>query len=409
MLRLLLLLATSTVITLPAAPVFTGNDPCRTCHAAIAKAYEATPMARSTAPVKAANVPSGAYKHPASGLEYRIAANGRVTIRDAAAGISHQQQFDYVVGSGSAGFSYLISRDRWLYQAPITWYAQKQRWAASPGYDADRTMAWDRPIDPSCLNCHASQLTHIYGTRNRYAAEPFRQPGISCERCHGPGSEHVQSSGRQRLAVPSKLDPERRDDVCRQCHLMGEARIPRAGRAFGEFRAGQKLSEFVAYFVLDYPAGARLRSTSHVEKFAESACKKASGDKMWCGSCHDVHTTPADPVAWYRQKCQACHAPPASGKVASECPRTPNCIACHMPKLQAVDAGHGAFTDHAIQRRPATQTTNPPQPPWHLRPFSPADAGTRELGAAYLEIFSRTGDARQRDEALRLARDLAPK
>jgi hypothetical protein len=281
-------------------------------------------------------------------------------------------------------------------QAPLTWYSQKRRWDAAPGYENDSSMAWDRPVDPSCLSCHASQLTHIYGTLNRYAGTPYRQAGVSCERCHGPASEHIQKGAK--MVIPSRLDAERRDDVCRQCHLMGEARIPREGRSFGEYRAGERLGDYVAYFVYDDPEGPALRTTSHVEKLQSSRCKQVSGEKMWCGSCHDVHSTPADPGTWYRAKCEACHRRENNHAM---CSRGPDCVSCHMPKSRATDAGHGAFTDHSIARY-AARERNTGSTPWRLRPFSAADAGDRELAMAYAQLFQRTKDERQRSEALRL-------
>lgn len=370
-----------------AAPVFVGNGACRSCHAEIAKMYESTPMARSTGPILN-NVPPGSFRHKASGKHYSIDADGKVTIRNGRS-IEHQQ-FEYAVGSGSAGFSYFVTRDRFLFQAPITWYSQARKWDAAPGFEKDTEMAWDRPIDPSCLLCHASQLTHIYGTFNRYADPPFRQPGVSCERCHGPGSEHVR--GNAKMIVPSKLQPERRDDVCRQCHLMGEARVPREGKAFGEYRAGDRLADYVAYFVFDDPDGSRLRTTSHVEKLQASRCKQVSGDRMWCGTCHDTHTLPSEPVTWFRKKCMSCHA--EQSKIPN-CVRGENCVSCHMPKAVAVDAGHGAFTDHSIPRKPLPAQRTSSQP-WKLKPFSAAEAGERELAIAYAELYRRTGDERQK-------------
>ena len=384
-----------TVLFLLAFATFVGNDACKPCHADIVRKYEATPMARSTGPI-AGNIPRGTFKHAASGQEYAISRDGRVTIRK---GVKRDaQQFDYVIGSGSAGFSYLISRDRYLFQAPITWYSQKRRWDAAPGYQDDPVMAWDRPVDPSCLLCHASQLTHIYGTLNRYAERPFEQRGVSCERCHGPGKDHIGS--RSKMVVPSKLDSERRDDVCRQCHLMGEARIDRPNKTFAQYRAGDRLGDFVAYFVYDDPAGPALRTTSHVENLNASRCKKMSGDKMWCGTCHDVHTTPSRPVAWYRSKCQSCHTPGVTA--SSKCPRTDDCISCHMPKSRAIDAGHGAFTDHSIARFPKRNRAVAAKP-WRLKPFSSADTGDRELALAYAQLYRQTGDDRQKNEAVRLA------
>jgi hypothetical protein len=364
---------------------FVGNDACKPCHADVVRRYEATPMARSTAPIRD-TVPAGSFRHGASGNDYTIAKNGSVSIRNGKT--VEQRQFDFTIGSGAHGFSFLIVRDRYLFQAPIAWYSQQKRWDASPGYQDDVKMAWDRPVDPSCLLCHASQLTHIYGTVNRYADIPFRQPGISCERCHGPGSEHVRNPASAKMVVASKLSAERRDDLCRQCHLMGEARIPRTGRAFGEFRAGERLGDYVAYFVYDDPSGPLLRTTSHVEKLNASRCKQASGDKLWCGSCHNIHGAPA-----YREKCMECHE--------VNCNRGADCISCHMPRSRAVDAGHGAFTDHSIARRPRREASGGTT--WRLRPFSAADAGDYELALAYAQVFQHTRDERQKAEALRLA------
>lgn len=374
------------------AAVFVGNDSCQPCHTAIVASYETTPMARSTGPVNG-NVPPGRFRHAASGIEYTISNTGGVTMRRD--GRKTQEQFDYTIGSGAAGFSYLIFRDRYLFQAPITWYSQKQRWDAAPGYQLDRVMAWDRPVDASCLLCHASQIAPIYGTFNRYAERPFAQPGVSCERCHGAGSEHV--AGRAAMVAPSRLNAERRDDVCRQCHLMGDARIDREGRSFAQYRAGERLGDYVAYLVADGPRDEGLRTTSHVENLEISRCKQVSGDKMWCGTCHEIHTRPGDRVSWYREKCLGCHEPAST----AACPRTPDCVSCHMPKSQAVDAGHGAFTDHSIARRPKARRMDAVKT-WRLRPFSAADLGDRELALAYAQLYQKTKDERQKKEAVRI-------
>src|SRR5215472_1960768 len=73
-----------------------------------------------------------------------------------------------------------------------------------------------------------------------------------------------------------------------------------------------------------------------------------------------------------------------------------------MPKTSALDAGHGVFTDHSIPRAPAKSPIPAITTSWQLRPFSQADARDRELGLAYAEVVVRTGDPRQRAEAIRL-------
>lgn len=374
-----------------AAAVFVGNGACQPCHASIWRDYASTPMARSSGRVE--KVPPGSFLHGPSGIRYEVTETGEV--RDAG---RVPRKLAWFVGSGAEGTSYLVENEGSLFEAPVTWYARKKRWDMSPGYQGDRTADWSRAIEPSCLYCHASQVTPVYGTRNRYTDPPFKQGGVACERCHGAGSEHVASNGKSPMVNPARLEARRRDDTCRQCHLSGEARIARPGRQFAEYRAGDLLSRFVSYFVFDTaPGGRPLETNSHVERLLESRCQQASGDRLWCGTCHDPHRLPAQPAAWFREKCLACHQP-------DPCRRGPDCASCHMPRSQAVDAGgHGVFTDHAIPRRPsAAPRVSAAGRPWKLRPFLPEEAGDREMGLAHAELFGRTRDERHRREAMRL-------
>jgi tetratricopeptide (TPR) repeat protein len=161
-----------------------------------------------------------------------------------------------------------------------------------------------------------------------------------------------------------------------------------------DYRPGDALSDFVAVFVPVNSNGFQVNS--HVEKLAESTCKHAAGDKLWCGTCHDPHSTPAasERAAWYRMKCLACHE-------TSRCNRGFDCATCHMPKNRAADANHGVFTDHSIPRIPGG-VRNQSAASWRLRGFGPTDKGDRELGLAYAEIGVRTGNANQQAEAIRL-------
>jgi hypothetical protein len=311
-----------------AAAMFVGSQSCRACHADISDSYARTPMARSSGPV--ASVPAGEFT--ASGQRYRIDGNRLFFDRGSAA-------FDYFLGSGSHGHSYAFARDGFLFELPVTWYARTRSWDASPGYERYREARLDRPIETSCLWCHASQVRFVRGTQNRYADPPFADNGVGCERCHGPGSEHVRNPAAARMVNPARLDAERRDSVCAQCHLTGVSRVVRAGRSFGDFRAGDRLADYATYFVQEGSA-ADLKVTSHVERLAASGCKRASGDKLWCGTCHDPHTN-ADRT---QAACVSCHAQAHHA--------TESCAGCHMPKSAAADAGHGVFTDHSIPRHP---------------------------------------------------------
>ena len=129
----------------------------------------------------------------------------------------------------------------------------------------------------------------------------------------------MKDPAKIKMVNPGRLEPERRDAVCSQCHLTGEARIEKPGRKFVEYQAGDRLSDYATYFV--WSLGRRdLKVTSHVEKLAASACKSASGDALWCGTCHDPHNN-ADKS---QQACLGCH------KTAHR--QDERCVTCHMPR-----------------------------------------------------------------------------
>ena len=353
-----------------AAAVFVGSQTCRPCHAAIADAYARTPMARSSG--VATSLP--ATEFTAAGQQYRIEGK---QLRFSGGSVP----IDYFIGSNSEGRSYLWARDGYLFELPVTWYARKQAWDASPGYETYSYVKLNRAVEPSCLQCHASQVRPVLGSQNRYGDPPFLEGGVSCERCHGPGSEHAQAPLKSPMVNPAKLAAEQRDSVCSQCHLTGEARIEQPGRKFAEFRAGETLSNYATYFVWKL-GRTDLKVTSHVEKLAASECKKASGDVLWCGSCHDTHSNSGKT----QQACLTCHS--AAHRKEEQC------ASCHMPKTFAVDANHGVMTDHGIPRTP-----RPSAPPakGELTAFV-GEATDRSVGLAYAEL----GDARAREYLLRV-------
>jgi predicted CXXCH cytochrome family protein len=233
------------------------------------------------------------------------------------------------------------------------------------------------------------------GTTNRFDGEAFLQDGVGCERCHGAGSEHV--AGRGHLLDPRTLPADARDSVCTQCHLEGQSRIARAGRVLTDFRPGDRLSDTMAVFVFDNAANASRGAVSHVESLAASVCRRKSGDRMSCLSCHDPHVQPepASRAAYYRGKCLQCHGTLAANHHADR----PDCIGCHMPRVESADIGHTAVTDHRILKDPSAVVAIAAGD--RLTTFGGANAGDRELGLAYAEIALR-GDIRAASEARRL-------
>lgn len=397
-----------------AAAGYVGNQACAKCHTAIYETYSHHPMALDSGPVATAQ-PSdqtpvaGSFRHKESSLSYRIYRKGDQTIfsyerSSDGGGLRGQQPLDYFVGSNKVGRSYLYSIDGYLFQAPISYYAQKKRWDISPGYEAARELPI-RPIEVSCLNCHATGAQHVSGTLNRYASPAFLQNGVGCERCHGPGSEHIM--GRGEMVNPIKLSAERRDSLCAQCHLLSTVRITKPGKDMSLFRPGDSLADYASYFVDDDHGSRSTVAIGHVEGLAQSTCKRRSGERMSCMSCHDPHTeaTAQERVVYYREKCLSCHQTQATVWQKQHFAESLDCISCHMPKVSAQDIAHTASTDHRILRRPSIARSDVAAAREQtLVEFTNTNGQTsaRDLGLAYAELALRTNAARHRDEAFRL-------
>ena len=202
---------------------------------------------------------------------------------------------------------------------------------------------------------------------NAYADPAFDQNGISCERCHGPGSLHIEGKGR--MVNPAKLAPARRDAVCAQCHLTGQSRVVRAGRQLDRLSPGRRVVRFRRSHRAQR-SRAEFQVNSHVEKLAESGCKRAAGDRLWCGTCHD----PPRAAARLRTRWRTFAPNVSLATRRLDVHRGFDCAGCHMPKNPAADAGHGVFTDHTIPRnpaRPASRARAPSAASWNLRGWSP--------------------------------------
>ena len=324
-------------------------------------------MGRSLTPIAAAvEKPDSTTTFEAGSSRYTVESRGghvvhRETRLDQDSRVLAQVEGEvkYALGSGARGISYLIEHDDRLFQSPVTWYSQTNRWDLSPGY-AEGNLHFDRPIEADCLFCHTNRVEPIAQTLNRYEQPIFRGHAIGCERCHGPGELHSQHQelvdGRDLTIVnPRHLEPVLRSAVCEQCHLQGDHRIDRLGRDMFQYRPGLSLIDFFAVY-----GRAEQRETKfvgQVEQMKESRCFRESEGRLGCTSCHDPHQVPSpdERIAYFREQCLACHGRkgcnlPAPVRLA-ESPHD-SCMQCHMQRFKRTDIIHAATTDHRIPRTP---------------------------------------------------------
>jgi predicted CXXCH cytochrome family protein len=350
------------------------------------------------------------FDHAPSGFRYRVVSNRAgyfLEFGKADGTLRGGNALPYYVGSGATARSYLLEADGFLFEAPVAYYSGSKKWNLAPAYETYAYPYLTRPVAPGCMTCHASFLAAVPGTQNRYGTPPFAEGGVACERCHGPGEAHIRkirSGGAAPGAAivnPAKLAPDLRDSVCAQCHLAGEVRVMRPGHDWQSFQVGQRLSDSMTVFVRANVSPG-MKVTSHVEKLAQSACKRGSGDRLWCGTCHDPHVVPkaAERVAWFRQKCLACHDAAACKEAKTlRAARQDDCTSCHMPKSPVADAQHVVYTDHSIPRRPRVAVA-PAAPSADLVVFGGARAEPRDAALAYGILASRAQTAADRARAL---------
>ena len=391
----------------PYASASAGSAACSACHRAIYESYQLTPMAASSGTTDSGLIQQkfahAAFDNVPTGFRYRIYQDRGacfVEFMKPDGTLRGVKELPYFVGSGATARSYLLADDGYLFEAPVAYYSGTGKWDLAPNYETYAYPYLTRAATPACLTCHASFLKTVAQTQNRYGGPPFGEGGIACERCHGPGESHIQKmtsgslEGGTAILNPARLDAERRDSICAQCHLTGEVRVMRAGRDWQSFQAGERLYDSLTVFVRSGTSPG-MKVTSHVEKLAQSACKRGSGDGLWCGTCHDPHVVPkpAERAAWFRQKCLTCHDSAACRETkAARARRQDDCTACHMTKSPVVDAQHVVYTDHSIPRRPRTSEAGPAQDAG-LVVFGGGRAEPRDIALAYAIAASRTRDA----------------
>ena len=166
-----------------------------------------------------------------------------------------------------------------------------------------------RPTGPTCDGCHSVN----YNVKTKTVTEW----NVGCEKCHGPGSDHVARPARDTIVNPSRLDPIGSVNVCLQCHSQGRPLVnPVEGRYYDwpvGFRVGLNLRDFwqLEEFkpgettFTHFPDGTAHKNRMQGNDFTQSVMYTHG---VTCASCHDVHGTRhnADLVRPASEVCLTC-------------------------------------------------------------------------------------------------------
>lgn len=278
----------------------------------------------------------------------------------------------WIMGSGNRARSYLYQTD-WgeMFMLPIGWYSEDQIWEMSPGFEFANHPGITRAIPRKCMFCHNAFPEVPVGSDAAWAEETFPHAlpeGTGCQRCHGPGANHVRSAlqgnevadTRNEIINPARLAPERRDSVCFQCHMLPSASLEgahRFGRGVYSFRPGESLSDYLVHVdpvERGEAAEDRFEINHHAYRFTQSSCYLESAGEFSCINCHDPHVKPASTE--FRAKvagvCTDCHADAANLHQSTTVTGANDCASCHMPQRRTGDVVHVTMTDHRIATGP---------------------------------------------------------
>jgi len=345
--------ATPGVKAPPPDSAYAGDAACASCHEKEAQTYFATPhyLDSSLPSVKTilGNFAPGKNvlrtQNPIL-IFAMIAANdgffqSAVDIRDPQNLSGRAEKFDVVVGSGRHGQTYLYWKGDELFELPVSYWTYTHEWINSPGY-ADGEVNFDRLVEPRCIECHMTRFDSNSPPRNRYRRDSLVL-GIGCERCHGPGREHVErergatppAAGSPEIAIvnPTRLVRDRQLDLCALCHAgPGEPIAPALS-----FQAGDDIA---GYLKITAPPANAPADVHGNQVGALKASKCYGSGKLTCSTCHNVHRMQESADA-FSDRCLTCHSVHACGRFRQlgESIRG-KCVECHMPvgKSQVITA-----------------------------------------------------------------------
>lgn len=375
-------------VTTGAAPGYVADQVCAGCHPDIWSTYRHVAMARSFYRPRRQEAiedfDNARYLHAPSKQVFEMAWQGdRLVFKRYRQGQDgrplhvFEQPVDWILGSGNHTRTYLFRTPGGeLYQLPIAWYPQPKRWAMAPGFESADHQGVERQVRRECMFCHNAYPDVPAGSDRRNTAHffPAELPeGIGCQRCHGPGAEHVRIAQSdpidfQKLAAaivnPADLPAERRDEVCDSCHLQPSVvlmGLRRFGRGTYSFRPGEDLDDYLVAIDVEEEGRERwerFEINHHPYRLRQSRCAlESEPGKLSCLTCHDPHrkVEPAKRAAHYRAACLTCHQREtliATKPIADHDPETSDCVGCHMAKRRTQDVIEVVMTDHLIRRWP---------------------------------------------------------
>jgi predicted CXXCH cytochrome family protein len=249
---------------------------------------------------------------------------------------------------------------------PPSWDVQRREWfdnmdiVGPKAADATPVQQWNK----DCVGCHVSGEQKNFRADRREYATRWTDFGTSCERCHGPGRQHVEKYRAPRpgaapdpfIVKPTRLDPATSSMICAQCHSLRNVINPEytAGADYYDFFNPRLEYDPGTDRELPYwPDGRPRRFSNDAIGLWQSACFLRG--QATCTTCHldphepNIESNPQLAVA-NNSLCTRCHQAIASDLQGhtrhSTTSAGSSCVECHMPKT--VISLNATMRDHTI-------------------------------------------------------------
>ncbi|NQU87651.1 MAG: ammonia-forming cytochrome c nitrite reductase subunit c552, partial [Mariniphaga sp.] len=233
-----------------------------------------------------------------------------------------------------------------------------------PEGNPDEALPWkDRmyTFNTSCYSCHVSQLKTNYSLASDSYNTTWKEPGINCETCHGPSSEHVRifrnlKEGEEPdnigLIVTKTFTPEQHNASCAPCHAKMRP-------ITASFMPGDRYYDNYDLTTLEhsdfYPDGRDLGENYTMTGWAMNECSINSD--MHCVTCHTSSGRTRFTGDESNFLCLPCHKDNVDNVSLHsrhyEGSEGAVCINCHMPKTEF---GRMVRSDHSF-RPPMPEAT----------------------------------------------------
>ncbi|NQU54628.1 MAG: ammonia-forming cytochrome c nitrite reductase subunit c552 [Bacteroidetes bacterium] len=364
--------------------VFSGSASCIECHENFYKLWSPSHHGKAMEPINLKyiqdeNLPESE-EFSLEGKIYRVAFEDSSMFMIEKDGDA-TKKYEVVWALGGKNVSYFLTmlEKGKLQTIPLAYDVNRKIWYNNPesavrhfpdgSMPADEALPWmDRMynFNSSCYSCHVSQLNTNFDLSTDSYNSTWNEPGINCETCHGPSSEHVRIFRNAKegeefedigLIVTKTFTQQQHNSSCAPCHAKMQPITP-------SYMPGDRYFDNYDLTTLEntdfYPDGRDLGENYTFTGWNMNEC--VANSKLHCVTCHTSsgRNRFADNP---NQACASCHIENAANvathsghKVGSE---GAVCVNCHMPKSEF---GRMIRSDHSFR---------PPMPEGTIRFESP--------------------------------------